>query len=41
MAILRNIAVNIFRCFRFDNIAAARRNLAWDHTGLVLEMPGV
>ena len=41
MAILRNIAVNLFRCFRFDNIAAARRDMAWDHTGLVLDLLGV
>ena len=41
MATLRNIAVNLFRCFRFNNIAAARRNLAWDQTGLVLDLLGV
>jgi predicted transposase YbfD/YdcC len=41
MAILRNIAVNLFRRFRFDNIAAARRDMAWDQTGLVLNLLGV
>jgi predicted transposase YbfD/YdcC len=41
MAILRNIAVNLFHRFRFNNIAAARRDMAWDRTGRVLEMLGV
>lgn len=41
MATLRNIAVNLFRCFNFTNIAAARRNLAWDQTCLALDLLGV
>jgi predicted transposase YbfD/YdcC len=41
MAILRNIAITLFRSFRFDNMAAARRGMAWDHNGLVLDLLGV
>jgi len=41
MAVLRNIAVNLFRCFRFNNMAAARRDMAWDHTGRVLDLLGI
>jgi predicted transposase YbfD/YdcC len=41
LATLRNIVIDLFRCFRFSNMAAARREMAWDHTGLVLNLLGV
>jgi hypothetical protein len=41
LATLRNLAISLLRLFGYDNIAAARRELAWDHDGLVLDLIGV
>jgi predicted transposase YbfD/YdcC len=41
LATLRNLAISLLRLFGYDNIAAARRDLAWDHDGLVLDLIGV
>jgi predicted transposase YbfD/YdcC len=41
LATLRNLAISLLRLFGYDNIAAARRDLAWDHNGLALDLIGV
>jgi predicted transposase YbfD/YdcC len=41
LATLRNLAISLLRLFGYNNIAAARRELAWDHDGLALDLIGV
>jgi hypothetical protein len=41
LATLRNVAISLLRLSGYDNIAAARRELAWDHDGLALDLIGV
>jgi predicted transposase YbfD/YdcC len=41
LATLRNLAISLLRLFGYDNIAAGRRDVAWDHDGLVLDLIGV
>jgi len=41
LATLRNLAVSLLRLFGYDNIAAGRRDVAWDHDRLALDLIGV
>jgi len=41
LATLRNLAISLLRLFGYDNIAAGRRDVAWDHDGLALDLIGV
>jgi predicted transposase YbfD/YdcC len=41
LATLRNLTISLLRLFGFSNIAAARREIAWDHNGLALDLIGV
>jgi predicted transposase YbfD/YdcC len=40
LATLRNLAISLLRLFGYDNIAAGRRDVAWDHDGLALDLIG-
>ncbi len=41
MSTLRNLAISLLRLFGFDNIAAARRQIGWNHNDLVLDLIGM
>jgi predicted transposase YbfD/YdcC len=41
MSTLRNLAISLLRLFGFDNIAAARRQIGWNHNSLALDLIGM